>query len=275
MQLSVSQIAWDSGRDPAFFGLLAAADFHGIDIAPTKIWSDWVVSDASLTDYKHTLGAHGMTGVGMQSIFFGTKGLNVFGDDASWQAVSRHFTLVCRIAGELGVKAVVFGAPANRDPGERSASEINPLAQERFAHMGDVAKREGTCLCLEPVPADLGSKFLRTTTETAAFVRALAHPAVKMNLDTAVLVAEGCDAAGTRAAVLENLDVIGHVHASEPQLGPFAAPRGLHNHVARALHDGGYTGGVAIEMRADADIVRSRANLIEALAFVGRVYRVH
>ena len=274
MHLSVSQIAWESGKDPAFFDLLAGADFTRVDIAPTKIWPDWTISSPSPSDYKSTLAARGMACSGMQSIFFGCKGLNVFGDDVSWKALCAHFGVVSKMAGELGVKAVVFGAPGNRDPGE-NAADIMPRALDRFGKLGDLAQAEGTCLCLEPVPADLGSRFLRTTKETADFARRLNHPAVKMNLDTAVLVAEGWNAAETRAAVMQNIDVIGHVHASEPQLGPFAAPQGMHTDVARALRDSGYKGGVAIEMRAVANADQSRANLIEALDFVASAYRLH
>ncbi len=274
MHLSVSQIAWESGKDPAFFDLLSSADFTRVDIAPTKIWPDWTISGPSPSEYKATLAARGMACSGMQSIFFGCKGLNVFGDDASWKALCAHFRVVSKMAGELGVKAVVFGAPVNRDPGD-NADDIMPRALERFGKLGDLAQAEGTCLCLEPVPADLGSRFLRTTKETADFVRQLNHVGVKMNLDTAVLVAEGWNAAETRAAVTQNIDVIGHVHASEPQLGPFTAPQGLHKDVAQALRDSGYKGDVAIEMRAAATADQSRANLIEALRFVAGAYRLH
>jgi D-psicose/D-tagatose/L-ribulose 3-epimerase len=274
MQLSVSQIAWESGQDPVFLDLLESAGFHHVDIAPTKIWPDWSYTQPSPQEFRTILAGRKAACSGMQSLFFGTKGLNVFGDDTAWKGLAAHFEGICTAAGELGVKAVVFGAPANRDPGE-NAGDIMPKAFDRFGALGDIAAKAGTCLCLEPVPADLGSRFLRTTGETAAFARKLAHPAVKMNLDTAVLAAEGCDAAQVRAAVLENMDVIGHVHASEPQLGSFHHPVSRHADMGAALREANYTGGMAIEMRAGATPEQSRANLIEALAFVAGAYRAN
>ena len=136
MKFSVSQIAWESGKDPAFLDLLAVAGFHHVDIAPTKIWPDWKIANPSPAAFRQALANRGMACAGMQSIFFGSKGLNVFGDDTSWDALARHFAQVCAVAGELGVAAVVFGAPANRDPGEWRG-DVPAMALDRH-RMGPV-----------------------------------------------------------------------------------------------------------------------------------------
>jgi D-psicose/D-tagatose/L-ribulose 3-epimerase len=251
--------------------LLSEARFRCIDIAPTKIWPNWIFDSPAPTEYKRWLSDYGFACAGMQSIFFGTQSLNVFGDTESWLALRQHFERVCRMASELEVGAVVFGAPANRDPG---GGVVNSWEQalNRFGVLGDLANANVTKLCIEPVPSHLGGRFLSTTVDTMQFVKELAHPAVKVNLDTAVLTSEGCIGDEAREVVVRNIDLIGHVHVSEPDLGGFDSPQGAHREIAEALRACQYNGGVAIEMRAHADSACARANLAAALAFVSNVY---
>ena len=51
----------------------------------------------------------------MQSLLFGTSGLNLFGTSEVQQAMLRHLTAICRIGAGLGATRLVFGSPKNRD----------------------------------------------------------------------------------------------------------------------------------------------------------------
>ena len=51
------------------------------------------------------------------------------------------------------------------------------------------------------------------------------------------------------AAVPQVADILVHVHASEPDLGPFTSPRSDHLAMGQALRAVGYTGWCSVEMR--------------------------
>lgn len=268
MRLSVSNIAWDRGDDPAFLALVSGAGFHHVDVAPTKIWPDWMPPPGATERFAAELAQSGLSACGMQSIFFGTANLNIFAaDEAEWQRCRSHLRRVAGIARAIGATRVVFGAPGNRDPGSMAPGPVTEMACARLRELGADFLAADAVLCMEPVPADAGGRFLRTTTETAAMVRMVDHPGIGLNLDSAFLTGEGADI----PRVIESCaDVIAHAHASEPGLGNFAAPAVDHRAVAAALRAIGYAGCVAIEMRAVSG--QEESNLRRALAVVGDAY---
>ncbi len=266
--LTVSNIAWHDGADPEFLGMVAAAGFDGIDLAPTKVWPGWQLPPDHGTDFRRALDAHRLSAVGMQSLFFGAGPLNLFAPEAQgWQAFVAHMEALAAIAKATGVTRVVFGAPANRDPGQLEQTQAWQLACDRLREIGDRYAASGIQLCMEPVPAAIGGKFLCTTLETVEFLKQVDHPAVRLNLDTAVLLHEGADIPTLIAGCA---GLIGHVHASEPGLGNFEQPRADHVAVRAALREAGYGGAVAIEMAARPGL--EAANLARALDYVGTVY---
>lgn len=269
MQLSVSNIAWAQGDDPALLNLLRENRYAGLDVAPTKIWPDWQATADATARFSQQVAAAGLRTIGMQSIFFGTTGLNVFADGELWLATKRHLRRVAAIARDIGATRIVFGAPANRDPGNLPAAAATEIAVRRLRRLGGIFAEAGTRLCLEPVPADAGGRFLLTTLETAAFVRQVDHPGVCLNLDAAFLMGEGEQIERT---IQSCADVIGHAHASEPALGTFVPSRVDHRAIGAALRKIGYADAVAIEMRAVAGA--EDRNLRDAMKVVSACYGI-
>jgi sugar phosphate isomerase/epimerase len=267
MRVSVSALAWPGSTDPAvspdFAGLLARHGVGQIDIVPTKIWPDWRFRATDVQGLRTRLAGAGMSTPGMQSIFFKRVGLNVFADAAQWRRTRLHLDRIALLAHRLGIRAVAFGAPANRDPQGMEPGAAWRLALRRLRAVAPLFAARGTTLCLEPVPA---GAFLRDHDETARFVREANVEGLAMVLDTAALHATVADPA---RAVARFLDVVRHVHASEPDLGPFATPAVDHAAIAWALRRQAYDGTVALEMVARDDAV---ANLDTALGTVTRVY---
>ena len=266
--LTVSNIAWHDGADPAFLEMIAAAGFDGIDLAPTKVWPGWQLPPDHGADLRRSLAERGLATVGMQSLFFGAGPLNLFATDPSdWQAFVNHMETLAAIANATGATRIVFGAPANRDPGHLNDQQAWKLACDRLRDIGDCYAARGIQLCMEPVLPAIGGKFLRTTAETAKFLELVGHPAVRLNLDTAVLHQEAADIPRTIAACA---GLIGHVHASEPALGNFEHPLADHPAIRTALRDVGYDGAIAIEMAAKPGV--EAQNLARALDYVGAIY---
>lgn len=267
MHLSVSNIAWHRGDDASFLSILREFGFTGVDIAPTKVWPDWNSSVDDWAAFAKLLDGFGLSAIGMQSIFFGTQGLNVFAAADLWSETKRHLRRVARLARGIGATRVVFGAPANRDPGEIPPERAYDIALRRLRRLASIFDEQAAVLCMEPVPAEVGGKFLRTTLETAEFVRAVGHRGIALNLDAAFLTAESVPVGDTIQACA---DVIAHVHASEPGLSDFAQPRSAHAEIASALRAVGYRGAVAIEMRGVAGM--EEPNLRAAMSVVRQCY---
>jgi D-psicose/D-tagatose/L-ribulose 3-epimerase len=102
-------------------------------------------------------------------------------------------------------------------------------------------------ICLESNPICYGANFMTNSPETAQVVEQIAHPAIRMQLDTGALTINGEDP----ATVLEDYaPLIGHVHASEPDLLPLGDGGTDHGKVFAALQQHLPNHIVSIEMLA-------------------------
>ncbi|MEI7993985.1 MAG: TIM barrel protein [Methylococcaceae bacterium] len=218
MRLAISNIAWDIAEDAAVAELLQRYQVDAIDIAPGKYFPQ--PANATLVEMcqvKAWWNKRGIEMTGMQALLFGTTGLNVFGSVESQDALLQHLDAVCRIGAELGSPPLVFGSPKNRDRSGLSDAETLSVAFSFFNRLGDIADSHDVIICLEPNPTCYGANFMTTSAETAQVVSHIAHPAIRMQFDTGALAINNEDP----ALVLQDCaHLIGHVHASEPNLLP-------------------------------------------------------
>ncbi|MGV8894714.1 MAG: sugar phosphate isomerase/epimerase family protein [Burkholderiaceae bacterium] len=233
MRLAISNIAWDVSEDELIGQLLQRYDIDAIDVAPGKYFPDPAnASDEDIARVRVWWAERGVEITGMQALLFGTTGLNVFGTVEVQDAMLRHLAAVCRIGAGLRAMRVVFGSPKNRDRSGLSDQEAMDVAVPFFRRLGDIAESYGVLICLEPNPPCYGANFMTTTLETALVVEQVAHRAIRMQFDTGALSINSEDA----AAVLKNFaHLIGHIHASEPDLLPVGDGGTDHGTVYEAL----------------------------------------
>lgn len=228
MKLALSNIAWEPAQDQAVADLLARFGIDAIDIAPGKYFQEPAKATVADMDKVRLWWAErGITITGMQSLLFGTTGLNVFGSEDSQTALLSHLSHVCRIGGGLGSTLLVFGSPRNRDRSGMNDEQALKCAVSFFHRLGDIAQANDVIVCLEPNPTCYGANFMTNSAETAAVVRAVDHPAIKMQLDTGALTINGED---PMQVLEDHAALIGHIHASEPDLLPLGD--GATDHVA-------------------------------------------
>jgi sugar phosphate isomerase/epimerase len=233
MRISISNIAWDAAEDAAVARVLSAHGVEAIDVAPGKYFPDPESATARDIDaVRQAWQSRGVAVVGMQALLFGSTGLNVFGPPPVQEAMLRRLSAVCRIGAGLGAGHLVFGSPKNRDRTGLDDGQALRVAVDFFRRLGDEAARHGVQVCLEPNPPRYGANFMTTSAETAAVVEAVAHPAIRMQLDTGAMAINGEDAASTVAAFAH---LVGHVHASEPDLLPLGDGTAPHDAVHAAL----------------------------------------
>jgi D-psicose/D-tagatose/L-ribulose 3-epimerase len=230
MRLAISNIAWDTSEDEEIANLLKRFGVDAIDIAPGKYFPEPAkATDEEIARVKSWWEVRGIEITGMQALLFGTVGLNVFGSPEVRDAMLHHLTAVCRIGAGLGAARIVFGSPKNRDRTSLSDEQVMKIAIPFFKQLGDVAQSYGVIICLEPNPPCYGANFMTNSADTAEVVKQVAHPAIRMQFDTGALAINSEDP----SVVLQNSAIlIGHIHASEPDLVPLGD--GATNHAAMA-----------------------------------------
>jgi sugar phosphate isomerase/epimerase len=93
-------------------------------------------------------------------------------------------------------------------------------------------------------------------------------PGFRLHLDAA-----GMHLAGENIpqALSSTIDVLEHIHISEPTLGNFSAPQVAHAQVAATLRSLGWNQWISIEMRASDTAI---ANVKQAITRVKDIYEV-
>lgn len=270
MRLAVSNLAWDVAEDAAVAALLTGASIDAIDIAPGKYFPQpATATSADIAQVRNWWAERGFAITGLQALLFGTSGLNLFGSADVQAAMLGHLGNVCRIGRGLGARRLVLGSPRNRDRGSLDDAAALSAAVAFFTQLGDVAAAEGVVVCLEPNPPRYGANFMTTTAETAAVVTAVAHPAIALQLDTGALTLNGED---PEDVIARFAWLIGHVHASEPDLLPVGDGGTMHTRIGRALARHRPDAVVCVEMASTTDEPHLEA-IARAIGVTAAAYR--
>lgn len=270
MRLAISNIAWDVAEDEVIAQLLSRHGIDAIDVAPGKYFPEPTKASAhDISRVRAWWSDRGVEITGMQALLFGTSGLNVFGSADAQEAMLAHLEAVCRIGAGLGAVRLVFGSPKNRDRTGLTDQEAMAIALPFFRRLGDIAAAHGTFVCLEPNPPCYGANFMTTSGGTAQVVEDVSHPAIRMQLDTGALTINNEDAA---SLLKMSAHLVGHIHASEPDLLPLGDGGTDHAKVRAALSQYLPDKLVSIEMVATKDEPHA-VSIERALKVVTRHYR--
>ena len=252
MRVGISNLAWRREEDAA---LLAKLEVDALEVAPTKLWDEpLAVPAAEIASYR----AAAPPIVALQALLFGHPELRVF-DDSREQTLA-HLRGMCDLAAELGASVLVFGSPGNR----RRDGRPLELAVDFFRELGGYAAERGLCVCVEPLPSELGTDFVTSAAEAARLVEDVASPGFGLHLDSASLHLTGED---PLEAIRTGLR---HFHASEVGFGPLGTTGVDNERCAEALRRAGYDGVVSVEMLAGEGSNRERV-----LASVDHARRVY
>lgn len=270
MEVSISNIAWDPTQDKAVAALLHQYDVNYIDIAPSKYFPQInLATEKDILSVKQFWKKQGIALLGMQSLLFGTKNLNIFAEKEIQEAMLKHLKNVCHIANLLGVEKLVFGSPKNRDRNGLTDQEAEEKAYEFFNKLGNIALAENVIICLEPNPICYGANFMTTSEETWQMVKKINHKSIKMQLDTGAISINEED-------ILQLLSFakneIGHIHLSEPQLVPVGTAKTDHYLFSRAIKKEIQGAKVAIEMLTSSPDLALQ-EIKTTLEFVTEIYK--
>ena len=106
MKLAVSNIAWDLEEQDAVLALLREGGVRGIEIAPTKLWPDWVGAEPkSAGQWRLAFAAEQFELPSMQAILFGKPELQIFASASIRESTLNHLSRVAELAAALGAQA--------------------------------------------------------------------------------------------------------------------------------------------------------------------------
>lgn len=247
MKLAVSNIAWSKEEDEAAFDLLRRFGIGRLEIAPPRLWSQpGAINRQEAENDRAQIRKAGFEVVAFQSLLFGRDDLKLFPSAAS-RPCFEYLCQMGRLAGWLGAQVLVFGSPRNRSIPEALAPEAAwSQAVRFFSELAPCLEASGVTLGLEPNPPAYGCNFICTAEEAARIVRAVDAPGFRLHLDAGALQLND---EPIEAVVSENIDLLAHVHASEPMLEPLSPKWTGHRRLAAALRNAGYAGVVSLEMK--------------------------
>lgn len=245
MKLAISNIAWQQHDDVEVLSGLRERGVRGIEVAPTKIWSEWRGANSEQASlYRLKMLDEGFEIPAMQAILFGRPELQLF-DQSSHAAFIDHIKNVADLASALGAKVLVFGAPKNRIRGQLSMHDAMDRAADFFHDAAEICYTRDCCIGLEHNPVEYGCDFVTNVADASELVKMVDHPGLRLHLDSAGIHMCGSDMSG----VIRSAQEFVHFHISEPMLKAVSGGEVDHKSAADTLRDIAYAGWVSIEMK--------------------------
>jgi sugar phosphate isomerase/epimerase len=204
------------------------------------------VSSARRSELRKQAESAGVRIIGLHWLLAKTEGFHVTSPDpAVRKRTGEYLAELSHAAAEMGGDILVFGSPVQRnlpDGMTREQGEANAL--DTFRYCLPALERDRVYLCLEPLtPAE--TNFMTCAAEGVSMVRKLAHPYVKLHLDTKAMSVES---APTPDVIRANREFFHHFHANDPnKRGPGFGKTDF-KPIFQALKDVDYNGWVSVEV---------------------------
>jgi len=264
MNLSISNIAWTTEQDEEMYCFLNSNSFWGIEIAPTRIFSEAPYDKLTEANEfsRRLINDYNIRVSSMQSIWYGITE-SIFGSDDDRQMLVDYTKKAVDFANTIGCPNIVFGCPKNRIvPSNAVFDDYLAIAYGFFCEIGNYAAGSGICISLEPNPTIYNTNFINTTIEAFDLCKILNNSGIKINIDLGTMIHNGEDI----EILKENIMMINHIHISEPYLVPLEK-RTLHYDLIKELQSLSYDKSISIEMSNpnNIDIVKNAILYVKEL----------
>jgi sugar phosphate isomerase/epimerase len=252
VKLSISNIAWAAEFDEQMYTFLSDAGIDGLEIAPTRLFAD---NPYDRLEQARRFAASALANKleisSMQSIWFG-RCENIFASKQERESLVEYTKKAIAFAAAIGCGNLVFGCPKNRNIPD-GVHDYEDIAVDFFSRIADYAAVNHTVIALEPNPPIYSTNFINTTPEAFELCRKINLPGFKVNIDVGTML-ENTEPVWI---IAQNLDIINHIHISEPKLVPIEK-RDIHKEIF-ALD---YNKYVSIEMGNCNDLTKVK-NIIK------------
>lgn len=240
MKRSISNIAWDESFDEEMYENLRRMEFHGIEIAPTRVIKENPYDKLEEgQEFQQKMENFGLYISSMQSIWYG-RNEKIFGSKEERETLLAYTKKAIDFASVMKCKNLVFGCPRNRSVLEGADKS---MAVPFFRELGEYALSKGTVVGMEANPVIYNTNYVNTTKEALKLIREVSSEGFRLNLDLGTMIYNEEQI----ELLKDSADLINHIHISEPNLKPIEV-RQLHKQLAAFLQEENYTGFVSIEM---------------------------
>lgn len=235
---------WDHAR---VCDRVAELGYTGLEVAPFTLAP--LITDVPAgrrAELRRQAEAAGVRVIGLHWLLAKTTGFHLTSPDPDTRARTGDYLAdLARAAADLGGDLLVLGSPVQRTiPADMTREEADGLAADTLSRCLRALEETRVTLCLEPLtPAE--TNYLTSAADTVGLARRIAHPFVKLHLDTKAMSAE---ASPTPDVIRANVEYLHHFHANDPNLrGPGFGDTDF-KPIFRALRDVDYSGWVSVEV---------------------------
>lgn len=271
MKLSISNIAWNKEDDEKVYDILQQNNFYGLDVAPARVFENpFDITEIQGQAFIKNIATKGLVPVGMQSLLYGTEGLQLLENEEKSRHTIQHLKKIMDYAEKIGVTRLVFGSPQNRLISNLSKEEVEYRSQQVFNELGNYATTKGLYFCIEPNPTLYGADYITSTLEGVKLVKKINNPGFRLHLDLGTILINNED---IEKVVIEALPITEHIHLSHPNLEQVIGYEKQHILLRDTLLKYNYQGVVAIEMKntmQENNIDKVR----ESVEFIANLYGV-
>lgn len=260
MKLSISNIGWAEENDASVYDLMEKYGFQGLEIAPTRIFPErpYDMNSEAETWSKQLKSEYGFCVPSMQSIWYGRQE-KIFGTDEERKELLDYTKKAIDFAVAISCKNLVFGCPRNRNLSD-GADESKAVGF--FKELGDYAYSKGTVIGMEANPPIYNTNFINDTESAFNLIERVDSKGFRLNLDLGTMIQNKEDV----SELLEKVNLINHVHISEPGLKPIEE-RPIHKELKALLEKEGYDRFISIEMGKvdDLAILEKKMNYVRGI----------
>ena len=263
MKLSVSNIVWGEENLVDFFRLLKKENCDGVEIAPSLIWKEPILSNKDERKLlKKQIFESGLEFVGFHSLLYKRPDLQIFKVETRRKTIDYIKELVS-LCSELGGKQLIFGSPKNRSLNGQSYEKCLLQTVEDFHEIAEHGMNKKVYFCIEPLGKNY-TDFMISVEEGGKLVRRINHPYFKLHLDTKTLF---YTKEHTNGAIESFGDLIQHVHVSDDDLNQPGTINKDHKIISNYLKKIDYNKYLSIEMKKN-----SLKSLKNGIKFVKNTY---
>ena len=112
MKLSISNIAWDPKMNSEVISILQQNKIAAIDIAPGRLFNDgFPLHQSNSILARNQWNDAGIEWIGMQSLLYGTQGLNLFGSEKiqnSMQDIDNSLVVPKPVSAQTANLVIIF-----------------------------------------------------------------------------------------------------------------------------------------------------------------------
>ena len=257
MKFSISNIAWEAKDDETVYAYLKRKNFAGLEIAPTRLYIDPYNNRETAQIWATEIhNKYGLEISSMQSIWYG-KQERIAASETDKNILMDYTKQAILFAEALKCRNLVFGCPKNRIVNNE---KDNNIIADFLDNVGKYAYEHHTCFSLEPNPTIYGTNFLNTTSQAIELCKRLNNKGIRINYDFGTVIQNN----EKINECLDNLDLINHIHISEPYLEKIKV-RPEHKELIKGLQTAGFKGFISIEMKKQDHI----EDVLQTIDYIG------